>query len=100
VISWNNWLAIVGPKTTVKRFDKNDAWEKVLGARHVEWLELSPTRHRCEFKTRGRLLIELQNLSRLWPRLIFLLDYEWEPGRSKGLVKARDGELESCEISY
>jgi hypothetical protein len=100
VILWNNWLTIVGPKATFERFDKDDAWEKVLRARHVEWLELSPTRHRCEFKTKGRILVELEKLSRLWPRVVFLLDYEWEPKRIKGLVKAKAGDLESCEINY
>ena len=100
MILWNNRLTMLGPKATLDRFDDNGAWEKALGARHVEWLLLSPRRRRCEFETAGRILAELQELSRLWPRLIFLLDYEWDPKRVKGLVKAKAGDIECCEISY
>ena len=97
---WNNYLTIVGPRATVDRFDKDDTWERILGARHIEWLELSPKRRRREFKTSGRVLVELQKLSRLWTPLVFLLDYEWEPKRIKGLAKVKAGDIESCEISY
>ena len=100
MILWNNHLTIIGPKATVKRFYNDDAWEKALGALHIEGLELCLTRHRCEFKTTGRILIELQKLSRLWPRLVFLLDYESEHERVKGLFKAKAGQTESCEIRY
>jgi hypothetical protein len=100
MILWHHYLTLLGSKTTLDRFDQNGAWEKTLGARHVEWLELSAKRRRCEFKTRGRVLLELQKLSRVWPRVVFLLDYEGEPERIKGLIKAQAGELESCEIRY
>ncbi len=100
MILWNNFLTTIGPRATVARFYQDDTWEKTLGALHVEGLELCPTRHRCEFKTTGRILTSLQKLSRLWPRLVFLLDYEWEPGRIKGLAKVRAGQIESCEINY
>ena len=96
--SCHNRLTILGPARTVARMAGNDNWEKALMARYVTWLELSSTRHVCEFTTAGRPLEQLERLSRRWPTLLFLLDYEC--GRSKGLVKARKGELESCEIHY
>ncbi len=100
MILWNNCLTILGPARTVNRFYHGDDWEKTLGARHLEGLELCAARHRCEFKTTGRILIELQSVSQLWPRLVFLLDYEGESERVKGLAKIKAGQIESCEISY
>jgi hypothetical protein len=93
-----NWLTIIGPARTVARFAGKDDWAKALQARHIEWLELSPGHHRCEFTTTGRPLEKLEKLSRPWPRLVFVLGYEC--GRSMGLVKARKGKLEGCEVSY
>jgi len=96
--SCRNWLTIIGPPLTVLLFAGNDAWEKTLQARYIEWLEFSPGHHRCEFTTTGRPLEKLEKLSRRWPTLIFVLDHEC--GRSMGLVKAQKGKLEGCEVSY
>jgi hypothetical protein len=96
--SCRNWLTIIGPARTVARFAGKEAWAKALQARHIEWLELTPGHHVCEFTTTGRPLDKLEKLSRPWPALIFVLDYEC--GRSMGLVKAWKGQIEGCEISY
>jgi len=93
-----NWLTIIGPACTVARFAGSDNWEKALRVRHVEWLELSPGHHVCEFATVGRPLEALEKLSRTWSTLILIMDYEC--GRSMGLVKAAKGEIEGCEVSY
>ena len=93
-----NWLTIIGPARTVSRFAGKDEWAKTLHARHIEWLELIPGHHVCEFTTTGRPLPKLEQLSVLWPTLIFILDYEC--GRSMGLIKAAKGRLEGCEVSY
>jgi hypothetical protein len=93
-----NWLTILGPARTVTLFAGNDNWAKALQARHIEWLELSPGHHRCEFTTTGRPLEKLEKLSRRRPTLVLVLHYEC--GRSMGLVKAWKGKLEGCEVSY
>ena len=96
--SCRNWLTIIGPARTVARFAGNDDWAKALQARHIEWLEFSPGHHVCEFTTTGRPMEKLEKFSRSWPTLVFILDYEC--GRSMGLVKARKGKLEGCEVNY
>lgn len=95
--SCQNWLTLIGPARTITRLT-NGGWERALKARHIEWLELSPKHHCCEFTSSGRPLNRLQKLSLRWPTLIFLLEYEC--GRSMGLVKARRGEMEGCEVHY
>jgi hypothetical protein len=92
-----NRLIVIGSKREVRRF-QNSGWEKTLRARYLEPLEFSPCRFVCQFETMIHDLKRLQVLSRRWPRLVLLLDYE--AGRIKGLAKAKAGELEHCEISY
>ena len=90
-------LTVLGPKRDVQRF-QNSAWPKVLGARYLEPLQFSPCRYVCQFETSDHPSHPLQQLSRRWPRLVFLLDYEMP--RLKGLAKAKASELEHCEIGY
>jgi hypothetical protein len=92
-----NRLTVVGTKREVRRF-QDSAWKKFLRARHTDPLEFSPGRFVCQFQTDAHDLKRLQNLSRRWPGLVLLLDYE--TGRTKGLAKARNGGLEHCEIGY
>jgi len=47
-----------------------------------------------------RDLKRLRLLSRSYPGLVLLLDFELFPERIKGLAKAKAGELEHCEIGY
>jgi hypothetical protein len=83
----------------VERF-QNRAWEKSLRARYVDLVQASPCRFVCQFETETHDLKRLQRLSRDYPGLVLLLDYEMFPARIKGLAKARAGELEHCEIAY
>ena len=71
-----------------------------LRVKHVELLENSPRRFACQFENQACLLQLLKRLSRGWPRLTFLLDFENEQQRIKGLAKAEAGELEHCKINY
>lgn len=92
-----NRLSVTGSRRDVRRF-QNSSWEKTLRARHAEPLEFSPRRFACQFQTASHDLKRLQSLSRRRPGLVLLLDYEM--GRTKGLAKAKAGQLEHCEISY
>ena len=92
-----NRLTVLGPKRDVRRF-QNSAWKKSLHARYSDPLQLSPCRFVCQFETESNPLTALQRLSRSYPGLVFLLDYETT--RCKGLAKAKAGELEHCEIGY
>lgn len=98
-MKWNNRLTVLGSKRQVQRFQKSN-WNTALRVRHCELLENSPTRFAFEFTSERSLPESLRKLSRRWPRLTFLLDFESEAIRIKGLAKAKAGELEHCEISY
>ncbi|MGZ4961679.1 MAG: hypothetical protein ACXWC8_03900 [Limisphaerales bacterium] len=95
----HNRLIVLGAKSTVKRLIRSD-WERTIGARYSDWLQNSPGRYVCHFETEARPFQQLTKLSRLWPTLTFLLDYELERKRTKGLAKAKSGEIEHCEIRY
>jgi len=92
-------LTVLGTKRDVRRFQAS-AWEKSLRARYYDPLELSPCRFACHFETVGHDLKRLRLLSRSYPGLVLLLDFELFPERIKGLAKAKAGELEHCEIGY
>jgi hypothetical protein len=94
-----NRLTVLGAKREVQRF-QNSPWERHLRARYPEPLEFSPRRFVCLFETDPHELQRLQTLSRRWPGLVLLLDFEMARRRIKGLAKAQAGELEHCEIGY
>ena len=97
---WKCRLVVVDSKGTVARFAASSGWKKSLGVCHIDWLELSPGRHVCQFETDKPPVTQSQKISRRWARLTLLLDYEDERNRIKGLAKARAGEVEHCEIFY
>jgi hypothetical protein len=100
IMSWcENRLLILGAKSTLKKFQRDD-WEKGLRARFVELIEISPTRFACSFETRVVLAAALGRISRRWPTLTFVLDYEMRGKRIKGLVKLQAGTMESCAINF
>ena len=94
-----NRLTVLGAKREVQRF-QNSAWERHLRARYLEALQFSPRRFVSLFETDPHDLRRLQSLSRRWPGLVLLLDFEVMHRRIKGLAKAQAGELEHCEIGY
>jgi hypothetical protein len=95
----SNRLTGLGPKADLQRFLKSK-WDKRLGARHGEWLENSSRRFVCVFDTDECPLEALRRLCGRWPKLVFLLDYEVECERLKGLAKADLGRLEHWETRY
>lgn len=94
-----NRLLIVGPLKERTRFETTD-WDREAGAKHIEILECSATRLAFQFETSQPPLPYFKTVSRKWPKLTFLLDYEVEDWALKGLAKARRGELEGCIVNY
>jgi hypothetical protein len=99
VCNVNNRLIVIGPKRDVKRFQEC-AWEMRFRGKFIEPLEFSPGRFACQFQTDSAALNPLRGVSGCWPQLVFLLDFEHEANRIKGLAKAIAGELEHWQISY
>jgi hypothetical protein len=50
--------------------------------------------------TPGPLLTFLADISARWPSLVFLLDYDREETRFKGLARAKGGKLRHWRVSY
>src|ERR1043166_8435624 len=92
-----NRLTVLGSERQVNRFLESN-WERLLRANYKEWLQNSPGRYVCDFKTQTRIAESLKRLSRRWPRLTLLVDWEDEAHCTKGLAKATAGKLEHCEI--
>jgi hypothetical protein len=95
-----NRLIIVGSAREVTAFDRGAVWMSAAGARHPELLEHSPARHAWQFETDTPPLSFLRTASRCWPLLVFLLDYDREASRFRGLIKARNGRLRHCRVRY
>ena len=95
-----NRLTIVGPAKDLQRFYRDERWMAAAGARHIELMEHSPDRHAWQFDTDAPPLPFLRTVSRQWPSLTFLLDYDCEAERLKGLAKARNGRLRHFRVSY
>ncbi|MBA4150545.1 MAG: hypothetical protein H0X66_20730 [Verrucomicrobia bacterium] len=92
-------LTAIGSKRQVHQF-RLGQWEQSLKAKYGEPLEWPSGRFVCQFETSSPPLEQLKALSRLWPKITLLLDYEVEEKRIKGLAKAKDGTMESHQVSY
>jgi len=96
----NNRLTIIGPKADLKGCTE-PSWEVAVQAKHIELLEASPKRMAWQFETEAKPPLHwLPEVSWRWPRLTFLLDYENEQARFKGLAKAKGGAVEHYRINY
>jgi hypothetical protein len=95
-----NRLAVIGRLDRMTAFQKRSRWQAVLHARFGELLEMSEDRFAWSFETDAVPVEEIRKLSRRRPELVFLLDYEIAESRIKGIVKARAGEIERCDLSY
>jgi hypothetical protein len=98
--SWKCRLTLVGSARAVADFCNSTGWSSTMAARYIDWLQLSPGRHVCQFVTDKAPVTQLQKISRRWTRLILLLDFEDEENRIKGLAKAKAGEIEHRKINY
>ena len=95
-----NRLTIVGPSKDLKAFYRDERWMAAAGARHIDLMEHLPDRHAWQFNTDSPPLPFLGTVSRQWPSLTFLLDYDCEDERLKGLAKAKNGRLSHYQVSY
>lgn len=96
-----NRLLALGPARLLARFEARSRWRERLGAKHPEVYEYGKTRHAWWFDTEARPPLEqLAKLSRAWPLLLFLLDYETEAARVKGLARFGGGKGEQWNIHY
>jgi len=85
-----NRLTVIGRSAAFGRFD----WSDEAKAKHIELLECSHRRWGWQFETdSGPPLAWMVKASKRWPSLIFLLDYELEELRRKGMVSARKAVL-------
>ena len=94
-----NRMTVLGSKEQVQRFLKSK-WERRLHARYCEWIENFPCRVVCLFETDDPPLESLSKLSRGWPQLTLMVDYEIERQRIKGLAKTQEGQTSHCEFGY
>ena len=92
-----NRLIVIGDMRAVRRFARS-RWLKAVGGRYSDPLELSPRRYACQFETTQSPLPVLQRISRKYPQLVFLLDYEL--GRTKGLAMVKAGTLDDHQVTY
>ena len=90
-------LTVIGSKRDVRHFHKS-TWESTLRVRYLDPVVLCPCRFVCQFEADDPGLQRLQALSRRWPGMILLLDYEAH--RLKGVAKAKAGKMEHHEIRY
>jgi len=95
-----NRLTVVGPANDLRKFDRKEEWTAASSARYAELLENSADRHAWQFETDEPPLKFLRSLSRQWRSLTFLLDYDCEESRIKGLAKARAGRLRNYFVTY
>jgi len=95
-----NRLTIIGPPRDLKRFFRDEQWMRAAGVRHIELMEHLPERHAWQFQTEAPPLHFLRSISRQWSSLTFVLDYDCEDERLKGLAKGKHGRLQHYRVSY
>jgi hypothetical protein len=96
-MTYHNRLTVIGGGRALRRF-QNGVWLAAIHGRYADPLEFSPIRFVCQFETLKNPLPAFQQLSRRWPGLVLLLDYETT--RCKGLARAKAGRLTQHRIRY
>ena len=96
---WYCRLTVLGSKARVERFQKSN-WNRHLKARHGDLLENSHGRFCCQFEADDPPLESLKVMSRRWPKLTIVFDYEEQAKQVKGLAKAKAGVLDSYRMEY
>jgi len=95
-----NRLLVVGPARTLRAFTRDDRWTRGLGARSFDLLECAPQRHAWQFESDAPPVAWLRRESRGWPALMFVLDYDREARREKGLLRAKRGRVTHHRVRY
>ena len=96
---WINRLTVFGTKRELKQFQKCQ-WQKSLRGRYWLLQETMLTRFGCLFETQCSPILSLEALSKRWPDLVLLLQWENETTRIIGLVRAKAGKLEQFQVGY
>ncbi len=96
----SNRLTVIGPEHDLGAFQETD-WEREAQAKYSELLECAPRRFAVQFETEDRPPLDwMREASGQWSRLVFLLDYEIEEDKVKGLTEAKAGHVEHYSLNY
>ena len=96
---WINQLTVFAPQKQLQKFVKSH-WERRLHGRFWELRENMRTRVSWQFETQSSPILSVAALSRRWPKLVLVLQWENETKRRMGLAKARAGRLEQFQVRY
>lgn len=96
---WINQLTVFAPQKELRKFVKS-RWERSLSGRFWELRENMRTRVGWQFETESSSIPSVEGLSRRWPKIVLILQWENETKRRMGLAKARAGKLEQFEVRY
>ena len=96
---WINNLTVFAPQKELQMLLKGH-WEKSLSGRFWELRENMRTRVGWQFETESSPIPHVAGLSRRWPKLVLVLQWENETKRTMGLVKGKLGRLEQFEVRY
>jgi len=96
---WINQLTIFAPQKDMKPFLKS-RWERTRSGRFWELQENMRTRAGFQFETQSSPIRSVEALSRRWPKLVLVLQWENETKRRMGLAKSKGGRLEEFEARY
>ena len=94
---WINQLTVFAPQKKLGEFLKTP-WERSLSGRFWELRENMRTQVGWQFETESSPIPSVEALSRRWPKLVLVLQWENETKRMMGLAKARAGRLEQFEV--
>jgi hypothetical protein len=93
-------LTLLGSPWRLGQFEAGSNWKSRLKARHLELYECANQRQVWWFETDQSSLKALETLSRRWPDIVFLLDWEMETERIKGLAMVASGKVQEAQFSY
>jgi hypothetical protein len=96
---WINQLTVLAPQKELKTF-LTSRWERALGGRFWELRENMRTRVGWQFETQSSPIQSVEALSRRWPKLVLVLQWENLTKRRIGLAKAKAGRLGQFEVRY
>jgi hypothetical protein len=96
---WINKLTVFAPQKELRRFLKRH-WENSLRGRFWELQENMRTRIGWQFETESSPVPAIEALSRRWPKIVVILEWDNETKRRMGLVKAKAGKLEQFQVRY
>ena len=96
---WINRLTVFAPQKQLRNFIKS-RWERRLRGRFWELRENMRTRVGWQFETESSPIPAIEALSRRWPKMVLIIEWDNETKRTLGLAKAKSGKLEQLEVRY